>query len=90
MHDRYEPNPAATDRDNGLRRLSRLTWRSAQLGALAAAAFAILFARTAPTHATSQAPVPPTHSPFPATEAAPTVPRALRHPPSWARNCRRP
>jgi signal transduction histidine kinase len=42
MHDRYEPNPAATDRDNGLRRLSRLTWRSAQLSALAAAAaFAI-------------------------------------------------
>src|ERR1035441_1713039 len=72
MRDRYEPNPAATDRDNGLRRLSRLTWRSAQLSALAAAAFAILFARTAPTHSTSsQAPVQPAHSPFSATTAAP-------------------
>jgi hypothetical protein len=72
MRDRYEPNPAATDRDNGLRRLSRLTWRSAQLSAFAAAAFAILFARTAPTHsASSQAPVQPAHSPFSATGAAP-------------------
>src|ERR1035438_2108994 len=34
MRDIYGPNPAATDRDNGLRRLSRLTWRSAQLSAL--------------------------------------------------------
>ncbi len=72
MRDRYEPNPAATDRDNGLRRLSRLTRRSAQLSALAAAAFGILFARTAPTHsASNQAPVQPAHSPFSTTKAAP-------------------
>jgi len=49
---RFDQAPAAT-RDGGLRRLSRLTWRTTQLSAVAAAAFAILFARTAPTQATS-------------------------------------
>src|SRR5260370_40169150 len=49
---RFDQAPAAT-RDGGLRRLSRLTWRTTQLSAVAAAAFAILFARTAPPQATS-------------------------------------
>jgi hypothetical protein len=49
---RLDQAPAAA-RDGSLRRLSRLTWRTTQLSAVAAAAFAILFARTAPTQATS-------------------------------------
>jgi len=70
MRDRYEPDghyqdpatqfdePPAATRDDGLRRLSRLTWRTTQLSALAAATFAIVFARTAPTQAASSSPVP--------------------------------
>ena len=41
-------DPAEEARFRGLRRLSRLTWRAAQLGALATVGFAAVFARTAP------------------------------------------
>jgi hypothetical protein len=83
MRHRYEPDdglyrdfPTRHDeplaaRDDGLRRLSRLTWRGTQLSALAAAGFAVLFARTAPIHATSnQAPVQPARSQSAATGTA--------------------
>jgi len=39
-----------TARAAGLRRLSRLTWRTAQLSAVAAVGFATLFARTGAAH----------------------------------------
>ena len=42
-----EEQPGAA-RAAGLRRLSRLTWRTAQQSAVAAVGFATLFARTAP------------------------------------------
>lgn len=52
--------PAGGSRSHGLRRLSRLTWRTTQLSAIAAAAFAVLFARSAPVHtASSQTTVKP-------------------------------
>jgi hypothetical protein len=84
MRHRYEPDdglyrdfptrhdePLAATRDDGLRRLSRLTWRGTQLSALAAAGFAILFARTAPIHAASnQAPVQPARAQSAATGTA--------------------
>src|SRR5882757_6038972 len=51
---------AGSSRAHGLRRLSRLTWRTTQLSAIAAAAFAVLFARSAPAHtASSQTAVKP-------------------------------
>ena len=53
--------PAGAARAAGLRRLSRLTWRATQLGALATVGFATLFARTAPA-ATVTAPPHPTPS----------------------------
>jgi hypothetical protein len=53
--------PAGAARSAGLRRLSRLTWRATQLGALATVGFATLFARTAPA-ATVTSPPHPTPS----------------------------
>ncbi len=50
-------DPADRTRTDGLRRLSRLTWRATQLSALGAAAFAVVFARTAPAQTASQATV---------------------------------
>jgi hypothetical protein len=41
-------DPPTEVRAAGLRRLSRLTWRATQLGAIATVGFATLFARTAP------------------------------------------
>ena len=57
MRDNYEDSPAEA-RELGLRRLSRLTWRTAQLGALATVGFAIVFARTAPAPAANVQTVP--------------------------------
>ena len=44
----YDHDPSGQARSHGLRRLSRLTWRATQLGAMATVGFAVLFARTAP------------------------------------------
>src|SRR5579871_1710221 len=44
----YPYDPAGQARSSGLRRLSRLTWRAAQLGTMATVGFAVVFARTAP------------------------------------------
>jgi hypothetical protein len=67
MRDSYEDSPAGT-REAGLRRLSRLTWRTTQLGALATVGFAVVFARTASAPAANIQPAPaesakPTASP---------------------------
>jgi hypothetical protein len=50
MHSRYSPEGA---RDDGIRRLSRLTWRVTQLSAVAIVGFATLFSRTATANTTS-------------------------------------
>lgn len=81
---REAPIPAAgAGRDEGLRRLSRLTWRTTQLSAIAAAAFAVLFVRSAPAQTASRVPVtPPSGTPSPTAEAttpapSPTVSHAV-------------
>jgi hypothetical protein len=58
-YNNYEDSPAAA-REAGLRRLGRLTWRTTQLGALAAVGFAIVFARTAPAPVANAQPAKPT------------------------------
>jgi hypothetical protein len=69
------PEPGAA-RDQNLRRLARLTWRAAQLGAVAAAAFAILFVRSAPTqNTTSQSAVRPAGTLTPPPSPTPSSPR---------------
>lgn len=50
--------PPDGTRSDGLRRLSRLTWRATQLGALATVGFAALFARTAPAATVPGHPAP--------------------------------
>src|SRR5216684_642362 len=70
---RLDQAPAAA-RDGGLRRLSRLTWRTTQLSAVAAAAFAILFARTPPTQAPAAQPAAaPAVKPSSAAAPPPTL-----------------
>ena len=54
---RFDEPPDAA-RSAGLRRLSRLTWRATQLGALATVGFATLFARSAPAQTVSSPPHP--------------------------------
>jgi hypothetical protein len=49
----YPPSPARLARDDGIRRLSRLTWRVTQLSAIATVAFATLFARAAGANTTT-------------------------------------
>ncbi len=49
----YEP--IGEERTEGLRRLSRLTWRATQLSAVTAVGFAALFAHTAHSYATHTA-----------------------------------
>ncbi len=71
-------------RDVALRRLSRLTWRATQLSAITAAAFAVLFARSAPAQTASTAPATtrpatPAASTAPATTAAPTSAHSATH-----------
>jgi hypothetical protein len=65
------PDPEEA-RDESLRRLGKLTWRAAQVSAVAAAGFAILFVRTAPAPVTTSQKVArpastlaPTSSPTP-------------------------
>ena len=74
-------------RDESLRRLGRLTWRAALLSAVGAAAFAVLFVRSAPadTTSTSQNVVrpagtltPPTATSTPTATPTPS-PRHPRH-----------
>src|SRR5215469_1755458 len=85
MRDRYphpldpaEPLDAA--RSAGLRRLSRLTWRATQLGALATVGFATLFARTAPAQTVTSPPhpTPSTHVSSPAPSPSPSATKAHR------------
>src|ERR1700746_843821 len=85
MRDRYphpldpaEPLDAA--RSAGLRRLSRLTWRATQLGALATVGFATLFARTAPAQTLSSPPhpTPSAHASSPAPSPSPSATKAHR------------
>lgn len=71
--------PAGGSRSQGLRRLSRLTWRTTQLSAIAAAAFAVLFARSAPAHtASSQTVVKPSAAASPTASPTPTATHAAR------------
>src|SRR6516165_5663791 len=67
-------------RDENLRRLGRLTWRAALLSAVGAAAFAVLFVRSAPAHttATSQNVVRPAGTLTPTAIPTPS-PRHRRH-----------
>jgi len=80
---RFGPETGHADgrsRADGLRRLSRLTWRTTQLSAVAAAAFAVLFARSAPAQTASgqtQARPSSTPSSTPAHAASPTP--TVRH-----------
>ena len=62
MRDSYQDSPAQA-RDAGLRRLTKLTWRTTQLGALATVGLAVVFARSGPAK---------TASVHPATSAKPT------------------
>jgi hypothetical protein len=73
-------------RDESLRRLGRLTWRAALLSAVGAAAFAVLFVRSAPAHttATSQNVVRPAGTLAPPT-APPTPTPSPQHPRHKAR-----
>jgi hypothetical protein len=82
----YDYDPAGETRAYGLRRLSRLTWRATQLGALATVGFALLFARTAPAATVSNHPAPrasakpsPTPSPSPSPSPTPSVHRHRHH-----------
>jgi len=72
----WDETPDAA-RSAGLRRLSRLTWRATQLGAIATVGFATLFARTAPAQTVSSQPAPaPTVK---AASAAPSPSPAKTH-----------
>ena len=70
MRDSYQDSPAQA-RDAGLRRLTKLTWRTTQLGALVTVGFAVVFARSAPAKtanvqtATSAKPTPAARTPAP-------------------------
>ena len=70
---RRSHSPGAA-RDDGLRRLSRLTWRATQLSAITAVGFATLFARSAVAH-TISAPKPVVR-PSPHASRAPARVRA--------------
>jgi|SRR5215831_3884241 len=65
------PEPEAA-RDQSRRRLARLAWRATLLSAVGAAAFAILFVRSAPAHTTGQNVVSP---PAPAAATPASSPR---------------
>ena len=75
MRDSYQDSPAQA-RDAGLRRLSRLTRRTTQLGALAAVGFAFVFARSAPAKTANVQPAPST-KPVPAARIP--APGAAQH-----------
>jgi len=75
------PADPEADRDENLRRLGRLTWRATLLSAVGAAAFAILFVRSAPAHtaATSQNVVRPAGTLSPPAATPTPSPRHRRH-----------
>jgi hypothetical protein len=75
MRDSYQDSPAQA-RDAGLRRLSKLTWRTTQIGALATVGFAVVFARNAPAKTAN---VQTTTSAKPVPAARATVPGAAQH-----------
>ena len=75
MRDSYQDSPAQA-RDAGLRRLGRLTWRTTQLGALAAVGFAVVFARSAPAKTANVQPATPA-KPVPAARTP--APGAVQH-----------
>src|SRR5215472_4436220 len=85
MRDLYPDPPDYAEpldevRSAGLRRLSRLTWRATQLGALATVGIATVFARTAPAQTGSQAaPVATPATPAPSQAAAPAAGHAKSH-----------
>jgi len=68
-------------RDDGLRRLSRLTWRATQLSAITAVAFATLFARAAGAHTTTAVKpvVRPTAHATPSSNPSPSPSRVAAH-----------
>jgi hypothetical protein len=74
-----EPSGAA--RAAGLKRLSRLTWRVTELGAITAVGFATVFARTAPAQTLSShaAPTPSATSATPAPANTAARPHRKRH-----------
>jgi hypothetical protein len=63
-------------RDDGLRRLSKMTWRATQLSAIAAVGLATLFARSAVAHTTSA--TKPVAQPSPHATPGPSPARAKR------------
>ena len=73
MRNSYDRSSDAT-REDGLRRLGKLTWRTAQLGALATVGVATLFARTAPAQTASQ--TAPAAKPAAATSGPSSAPAA--------------
>jgi len=81
MRDSYQDSPAQA-RDVGLRRLTKLTWRTTQLGALATVGFAVVFARGAPAKTasvqTSTSAKPTSAAPTPAPGAAQHESKPLR------------
>src|SRR5215472_11195795 len=86
MRDSYQDSPAQA-RDAGLRRLTKLTWRTTQLGALVTVGFAVVFARSAPAKtanvqtATSAKPVPAARTTAPGAAQHSSKPlRATRSP----------
>jgi hypothetical protein len=75
------PEPEAA-RDESLRRLGKLTWRAAQLSAVAAAAFVVLFVRSAPAQtATSQKVARPAGTLTPPATPAAATPAPSSRPP---------
>lgn len=69
--------PVGEARAQGLRRLSRLTWRATQLSALAAAGFAAIFAHT--THAQTTSSTAPAKPSLKASTPAPSPTKTKKH-----------
>jgi hypothetical protein len=70
--------PVGEGRTQGLRRLSRLTWRATQLSAVTAVGFAALFAHTAHSYATNTA-ATVKHSAKPTPSPSPSATVAKKH-----------
>jgi hypothetical protein len=79
--------PEGSSRTSGLRRLSRLTWRTTQLSAVAAAAFAVLFARSAPAQTASSQAAAPAKAP---ASASPTPAHTSGYPRGKVTAARKP
>jgi hypothetical protein len=74
---RYD-EPIGERRTQGLRRLSKLTWRATQLSAVAAVGFAALFAHTAHSYATNTA-ATVKHTVKPTASPSPSATKAKKH-----------